>query len=272
MCEPAPWWAGFIFAVMLWENRDMKNRNTSWQKSANWYAEIVGERGHFFHQTVVLPGVLRLLDIKNGDRLLDVACGQGVLARRIPEGVVYFGVDLAHGLLADAKRMDKNKSHKYVVADVTKSIPTGEMFNKAAIILALQNIKEPEATIKLVSDRVEKNGKLVIVLNHPCFRIPRQSSWEIDRINKLQSRKINRYMSPMEIPINTHPGDKNSSITWSFHLPIEAYSKMLFKNGFLIEKIEEWTSEKNSEGKMASAENRARNEFPMFMAISAIKK
>jgi hypothetical protein len=47
---------------------------------------------------------------------------------------------------------------------------------------------------------------------------------------------------------------------------------MLFENGFAIEKIEEWTSEKQSEGKMARAENRARDEFPMFMAILAVKK
>ena len=76
----------------------------------------------------------------------------------------------------------------------------------------------------------------------------------------------------MEIPINMHPGEKSSPITWSFHLPIEEYSKMLFESGFYIEKIEEWTSEKKSVGKMARAENRAREEFPMFMTILAVRK
>jgi len=250
----------------------MEKRDTSWGGVAKWYGEIVGEKGHFFHQTVVLPGALRLLDLKNGDRLLDVACGQGVLARRLPGEVSYTGVDLAHGLLAEAKRMDKNKSHKYIVADVTKSMPTTEKYNKAAIILALQNIKEPDKAIKFTGEKLDKDGKLVIVLNHPCFRIPRQSSWETDKNNKLQYRRINRYMSPLEIPINMHPGDRNSPVTWSFHLPIEKYSEMLLENGFVIEKIEEWTAEKRSVGKMAKAENRARDEFPMFMAILAVKK
>lgn len=250
----------------------MEKKNTSWEKSSKWYGNIVGEKGHYFHQNVVIPGVLKLLAIKEKDKVLDVACGQGVLARRLPGEVTYFGVDLAHGLIADAKRMDKNGKHKYVVADVTKNIPTENRFNKAAIVLALQNIKEPESTIKLLSGKLDKGGKLVIVLNHPCFRIPRQSSWEVDQKNKLQYRRVNRYLSQLEIPINMHPGDKNSPITWSFHKPIEAYSQMLFENGFLIEKIEEWTSEKKSEGKMARAENRARDEFPMFMAIAAIKK
>jgi len=213
-----------------------------------------------------------MLNIGGRDRLLDVACGQGVLARRLSENVSYTGVDLAHGLLAEAKRMDVNKKHKYIVADVTKSIPVAEKYNKAAIVLALQNIKEPEKTIKYAAERLEKGGKLIIVLNHPCFRIPRQSSWETDIKNKLQYRRINRYLNPLEIPINMHPGDKNSPVTWSFHLPIEAYSEMLFENDLLIEKIEEWSSEKTSVGKMAKTENRAREEFPMFMAILAVKR
>jgi SAM-dependent methyltransferase len=210
----------------------MEKRDTSWNKVGRWYGEIVGEKGHFFHQTIVIPGVMRLLDLEKGDRLLDVACGQGVLARRLPGEVEYTGVDLAGGLIAEARRMDKNKSHKYFVSDVTKSIQTNDRFNKVAVILALQNIKEPAKTIKLVSEKMVKEGRLIIVLNHPCFRIPRQSSWETDLKNKLQYRRINRYMSPLEIPINMHPGERNSPVTWSFHLPIEEYSKMLLENGF----------------------------------------
>lgn len=258
-----------MVSVRKWS---MDKRDTSWGQVSKWYGEVVGEKGHYFHQSLVIPGVMRLLNIGGRDRILDVACGQGVLARRLPETVTYTGVDLAHGLIADAKRMDINKKHKYIVTDVTKSIPVAEKFNKVAIVLALQNIKEPNKTIKLVSEKLDRGGKLLIVLNHPCFRIPRQSSWETDTKNKLQYRRVNRYMTPLEIPINMHPSEKTSPVTWSFHLPVEKYSEMLFENGFMIEKIEEWTSDKSSEGKKAKQENRARDEFPMFMAILAVKK
>lgn len=79
-------------------------------------------------------------------------------------------------------------------------------------------------------------------------------------------------MSEMDIPINAHPGQDVSPMTWSFHHPLEDYSTYLYNNGFLIEKIEEWTSDKKSEGKAAKMENRAREEFPMFMAILAVKR
>jgi hypothetical protein len=35
--------------------------------------------------------------------------------------------------------------------------------------------------------------------------------------------------------------------------------------------MEEWTSDKVSVGKAAKGENRARAEFPLFMAIRAVK-
>ncbi len=250
----------------------MKQTDTSWQKVSKWYGGIVGEKGHYFHQSVIIPKALKLLDLKKESKLLDIACGQGVFARSIDPQIEYLGVDKANQLIEEAKRRDRNSKHEYVVADVTKNIPVRDIFDRAVIILALQNIKEPEKAIEQASQRLSKGAKLLIVLNHPSFRIPRQSSWEDDKQQKLQYRRVNRYMSPLEIPINAHPGEENSPVTWSYHRPLEDYSKMLFENGFCIERIEEWTSEKHSEGKRAKQENRAREEFPMFMAILAVKK
>ncbi len=250
----------------------MKQTDTSWQKVSKWYGGIVGEKGHYFHQSVIIPKALKLLDLKKESKLLDIACGQGVFARSIDPQIEYLGVDKANRLIEEAKRRDRNSKHEYVVADATKNIPVRDVFDRAVIILALQNIKEPEKAIEQAAQRLSKGAKLLIVLNHPSFRIPRQSSWEDDKQQKLQYRRVNRYMSPLEIPINAHPGEENSPVTWSYHRPLEDYSKMLFECGFYIEKIEEWTSEKHSEGKNAKQENRAREEFPMFMAILAVKK
>lgn len=246
--------------------------DTSWQKAGKWYGKLVGNKGHYYHQTVVIPKTLRLLGLKSDSKLLDVACGNGVLARSIPREVKYFGVDAAKSLVKHAEEMDRDRSHIYELADVTKTIPTQELFSHATIILALQNIKEPEKAIKLTSDRLVSGGKLVIVLNHPCFRIPRQSSWEIDEKNKMQYRRINRYLSPLEVPLNVHPSEKHGPITWTYHRPLSDYAKMLSDSGLVMEKLEEWTSEKESEGRSARMENRAREEFPMFLAIMAVKK
>ncbi len=245
---------------------------TSWQPVAKWYNKLVSDKGHYYHQHVVIPGVLRLLSLDKNSRLLDAACGQGVLGRSIPKGIHYTGFDISTALIEEAKRLDRDPNHTYLVSDATKEFMVhSSSFTEAAIILALQNIEDEDAVISNISKYLLPKGKFVMVLNHPAFRIPRQSSWGIDEGNKLQYRRVNIYMSPLKIPITTHPGIEKSPVTWTFHQPISYYVALLVKHGFVIDAMEEWTSDKESEGKASKMENRSRNEFPLFLALSAAK-
>ncbi len=250
---------------------------SSWQKVAPWYSKITEHgQGHYYHQHVVIPGVLRLLDLKpqipnSRFQILDLACGNGVLAKAIPGETVYYGVDIAPSLIKEAEKTDRNFKHKYEVADITKPFTAPTDFTHAAIVLALQNTQSPGNVLRNAAKHLVSGGSLVMVLNHPAFRIPRQSSWGIDEGKKTQYRRIDKYMSPMNIPINMNPSDRNSQITTSYHLPISMYSKLLNEAGFVIEIIEEWTSDKESEGRAAKMENRSRAEIPLFLAIKARK-
>lgn len=246
--------------------------DSSWENSHKWYSDIVGPQGHFYHTTLVLPNTLRLLNLNFNSTLLDVACGQGVLSRSIPKIQKYVGYDLSQGLVAEAKRLNKVKSNEFFVHDAQNKLPeTLGQFTHAACILAIQNIMEPHEVFNAVAPHIAKGGTFVIVLNHPCFRIPRMSGWIVDEKKKLQSRRVDRYMSFQKIPIATNPSKQESETTWSFHRPLSYFTQALKNAGFCIETIEEWCSTKTSTGKMAAQENRARNEFPLFMAICAKK-
>ncbi len=248
-------------------------QNTSWENSSRWYKKIVGEEGHYFHQAVIFPKIKELIDLNKVRSVLDLACGQGVFERQINEGTEYVGVDISRSLIEEAKRKNKNLKHVFLTADVSKKLPLPENhFDLAVIILALQNIRDFDEVIKNAATHLKSGGKFLVVLNHPVFRIPRQTSWGIDEKNKIQYRRIDRYMSEMEIPILTNPGKfEKSEKTWSFHRSLSKYSEELFKNGFLIEKINELVSDKKSTGGKARMENRAREEIPMFMTILAKK-
>lgn len=242
--------------------------STSWELSHRWYDSIVGEKGHHYHEQVVLPNSLRLLQLKPGDSLLDLGCGQGVLERSLPSHVGYVGIDAASSLIQSAKKKSKRP---FYVSDITKPLSIQEdPFSHATLILVTQNLEHPEAAFKNAAVHLKPQGKLLLVLNHPCFRIPRQSSWGIDEPKKLQYRRIDLYMSSLKIPIQTHPGQKESSpSTWSFHHPLSFYFQALSQAGFLVETVEEWISDKKSVGSKAAMENRSRKEFPLFMAILA---
>ena len=61
---------------------------------SDWYDQLVGESGSEYHREVVLPGVLRLINPQPGQRVLDIACGQGVFCRLLEKrGAEVTGVD-----------------------------------------------------------------------------------------------------------------------------------------------------------------------------------
>lgn len=246
--------------------------NSSWQKVSKWYNKTVGDEGHYYHQHIIMPNLKRILKLKENESILDLACGQGVLERNLEKNIEYVGIDLAGNLIREADGKKINPNHRFYIADASKDLLiTKTNFDKGTIVLALQNIKKPFGVIRNFAKHLKKGGQLVIVLNHPIFRIPRHSSWGEDMNNKIQYRRIDDYMTPQEIPIIAHPGKKESENTWSFHYPLSAYSEMLFDNGFCIEKIEEWISDKKSTGSKARMEDKARKEFPLFMTIVAKK-
>jgi ubiquinone/menaquinone biosynthesis C-methylase UbiE len=254
--------------------RTQQSTSTSWQPVSEWYQKSVGESGHYYHEHIVLPNTLKLLQLNEESSLLDLGCGQGVLERQIPSNTYYQGYDISSSLIEYAKDHLASPAHHFGVADVTRAtIPLQKKdFTHSAIILALQNMEKPENALKNAATHLRSGGKLVVVLNHPCFRIPRQSSWGIDEEKKTQYRRVDRYFSPMKIPITAHPGKTNSPVTWSFHEPISFYTHALASTGFTIETIEEWNSDKQSIGRSAKMENRGRAEFPLFLTFVVRKK
>jgi ubiquinone/menaquinone biosynthesis C-methylase UbiE len=251
---------------------------THWGEVADWYDQLVGEAGSEFHREVVLPGALRLLTAKPGDHVLDIASGQGVLCRLLArQGVQSTGIDAAADLIRIAR--DRNAQ---LPADAMKPIfHTGDVrdlsflpenhFTAAACLLAIQNINPIAPIFRGVARVLKPGGRLVIVMMHPCFRGPKETSWGWDERNMVQYRRVDRYLELRKIPIVTHPG-KGKDYTWTFHKPIEAYVKPLRTAGLLIDALEEWPSHKTStSGPRAPAENVARKEIPMFLALRAVK-
>jgi len=250
----------------------MKQNETSWESVSSWYDQLVGEKGHYYHEELIFPNLLKIWKLQQKDRVVDFACGQGVLSRIIPPATAYLGIDGSKTLIQRAKSQNRKSNGHFLHADLTQSLELKEEpFTHAAIILALQNIADPAAVLKNAAEALVKGGELLIVLNHPCFRIPRQSSWGVDPAKKLQYRRIDSYLSPMQIPIQAHPGQKESALTYSFHFPLSHYSKLLRESGFGIVEIQEWCSNKTSQGGSAKMENRSRKEFPLFLAILARK-
>ncbi len=248
-----------------------KQPSTDWSEVADWYDELVGESGSEYHREVVLPGVLKLLGPPAGQNILDIACGQGVLCRLLhAKGATATGVDSASQLIRLARERS-DPAIKYYIGDARDlKFILERRFDAAACMLAIQNIHPISGVFESIQRVLVPGGRLVMVMMHPCFRGPKYTSWGWEG-NTAQYRRVDRYLIPRKEPIVTHPGKDAKAYTWTFHRPLQAYIKALRAVGLLVDAIEEWPSHKMSEaGPRASAENLARKEIPMFMAIRAV--
>jgi ubiquinone/menaquinone biosynthesis C-methylase UbiE len=247
---------------------DRSRGGTSWEKSADWYDRILGERGSEIYQAVVIPKSLELLAPKRGERILDLGCGQGVFSRAVAEtGALVTGVDAAPTLIKKARTYPSRTPIRYYDRDAAQVTDLGP-FDAVTAILCLQNMEHLEQVIAAAAAVLKPGGRMVWALNHPAFRIPRQSSWGFEEERKIQYRRIDAYAGTLSIPIVMHPGKADSESTTSFHRSLQALTQAGFAAGLVLAGLQEWHSHKESQpGPRARAENRARREFPLFLGL-----
>ena len=252
-------------------------RETGWGGVAQWYHETV-EDSASYQSSLILPNIIRLLDIKKGEMILDLACGEGFFARRFAKnGAKVIGVDIAKELIEIAQKQSPEIKYHAAAADKIPFIAS-QSIDKLTIILALQNIENVAGVFQECARVLKPAGKMLIVLNHPAFRIPKVSSWgwETSTSNEsrvangepVQYRRIDKYMSELREKIDMAPGSKMSEHTISFHRPLQYFIKAIGKQGLVVANMEEWVSNKKSQpGPRALAEDVARGEIPLFMML-----
>ena len=257
----------------------MPKKDTSWGGVADWYNELLNSTGTY-QKELILPNILRLMDVKEGEWIFDLACGQGFFSRKFEEvGANVVGSDISSELIAVAQKTAPKEAYFHVSPSDDISFEKDESFDKVVCILALQNIENLIGTMKEAARILKKGGRFFIVLNHPAFRNPKNTIWGFDETTKTQYRRVDAYLSESKTEIDMAPGSDPSTklgaskkVTVSFHRPLQVYFKALVKNGFLIGRLEEWNSHKKSEaGPRQKAEDKARQEIPLFLVIEAIK-
>jgi SAM-dependent methyltransferase len=250
-------------------------RTTSWEPLAEWYAGWVGKNGSEHHRRLALPAVLELLQLRPGERLLDLGCGPAVLAPHVAEaGCHYTGVDLSERMVGYARK-HHGRHGRFLVGDVSElhTLPglRAAAFDAVVFLLSVQDMEPLHQVLEAAAWALRGGGRAVLLLTHPCFRVPRQSGWGWDEGRKLRYRRVDRYLTPLPVPLKPHPG--GGGVSWSFHRPLSAYINGLAAVGLLLEQMEELVTYKQTQGSgaQARAEHAANQEFPLFLALRAVK-
>lgn len=245
---------------------------TSWGGSAEWYDNYLETTADSYHEQVIAPNLLRVLALKPGVRVLDVACGQGFFTRKYAgAGARVVGADISAELIRQAHT--RSPQIPFYAAPAHK-LPFAKdaSFDAVTVILAIQNIKNIPEVFAEIQRVLVPGGRLVLVMNHPAFRIPKRSSWGWDAKGGVQYRRVDGYLSSSEVPIEMHPGTSGGETTLTYHRSLQDFFKALSKTGFAVTKLEEWISHRVSEkGPRQEAEDRARKEIPLFLMLECRK-
>ncbi len=146
--------------------------------------------------------------------------------------------------------------------------------------MAMMNIEHLESVFKGVFDRLKPGGRFVCVISHPSYRIAGGSAWgwTMDQRTgqQVQFRRVDQYLSEQSSTIVMNPGQvakgQPAVTTVTHHRPVSSYINACGQSGLVVDAVEEWSSQRMSEpGPRAAAENQARREIPLFMAIRCKK-
>jgi SAM-dependent methyltransferase len=153
---------------------------------ASDYDEFVGVS--LVHR-VAIPSILRLC--AEGDAVLDVACGQGVLTRELGRRFrVVVGVDRSRELIRIAEERSRAPHVRYLTEDAEALGSLADAsFDGATCCLALTDFDDLSAVLAATSRVLKRNGWLVVATLHPCFEAPHAANGEHDgRTVKLVGR------------------------------------------------------------------------------------
>lgn len=251
--------------------------STSWEAVAHWYNGWVGEEGSKHHRRLALPAVLDLLQVQPGEKILDLGAGQGVLAPLIAEaGAQYTGVEASPQLLRYA-RQQHGKAGNFLLGNAcqlatVRGLHEGE-FDAVVFLLSIQDMNPLEGALESAAWALRPGGRVVLLMTHPCFRIPRQSGWGWDENRRLQYRRVDHYLTPLAVPMKTYTTPEGGeSATRSFHRPLEDYINGLSRCGLYLNQIKEIPGYRlNNRGLSSKAEERAQAEIPLFLGLRAVK-
>lgn len=216
-----------------------------WNANAEYWDKRMGE-GNFFHKNLIEPTQLKMLEIRPGQKILDIACGNGQFARKMAEmGAKVTATDFSEKLIAIA-RAKSGKGIKYGVVDVTKASDLkkllGTHYDAVVCTMAFMDIENIQTLIKFLPRLLKKNGKFVFSLCHPCFNsgeffLVHERDDANGEVTSKYYVKIRNYLTERSYLGVAMAGQPE--LQYYFHRPVSTILSYFFQNGFVLDAYEE---------------------------------
>lgn len=128
---------------------------TGWNQLAHSYSQSFGVQC-----AQSIPRLLALLDLQSGERVLDIACGTGVVSRALhDQGAQVTAIDNAENMLQEARRVNPGPDYRQGDAE---ALPFDDgTFDAAVINFGFLHFALPEAAISEAFRVLKHGGRFV---------------------------------------------------------------------------------------------------------------
>jgi 2-polyprenyl-3-methyl-5-hydroxy-6-metoxy-1,4-benzoquinol methylase len=226
-------------------NRDVR---ASWNANAEFWDNYMGEGGSF-QRALIGPATERLLELRAGESVLEVACGNGMFARRMAQlGGRVVACDFAEEFLecARARTTEHTERIEYCALDATdydQLMALGKRrFDAAVCTMALMDMSAIDPLFKALSVLLKRDGRFVFSLTHPCLNSGKGCKKVIEEtegeaVETAYAIQISNYITPATykgLGILGQPVPQ-----YYFHRPLSVLFNSAFSAGFVLDGLEE---------------------------------
>ncbi|HZZ42238.1 MAG TPA: methyltransferase domain-containing protein [Tepidisphaeraceae bacterium] len=220
-----------------------------WTRIAPWWDNVLGE-GNEFQLQLIMPATDRLLAVRPGDRILDLACGNGNYSRRLARaGANVLAVDVAEPFIQAARRRTTQTDGQieYRTVDLTddttlNQLGSSEEFDAAVCSMALMDLPTLDPLLNRLITLLKPGGRFVFSIPHPCFNSPRvrMTAELINQDGKPEQLYGLTVFSYLDEQADLSFGMLNQPEPhYLYHRPLSLLIRTFAKHGFLLDALEE---------------------------------
>ncbi len=217
----------------------------AWDALAGYWDEQV-EAGGTWQRHLIQPCVERLLELRPGERVLEIACGNGEFARRMVElGGSVLATDFSEGMLERARARGGEVEYRRVDAtDEEAVLALGDPGSFDAVVsnMAIMDMSSIEPMAFAVARLMRPGGRFVLSTLHPAFNsgeaVPTtELVYRDGDVRQAYSVKVSSYAKPSVDKGVAIPGQPVEH--WYFHRSISDGLRPFFDHGWVLDAFEE---------------------------------
>ncbi|MCI5119876.1 MAG: class I SAM-dependent methyltransferase [Candidatus Electrothrix sp. AUS4] len=245
----------------------MKNRVNDkelWDGIAEQYQKTVD------NYLLLEPFIIDICGEVSNLNILEVGCGDGFISRKLSEkNATVTGIDIAPNMLKYSDQFKDDSLHlSYKVADATNlhefNDESFELIVSNLVYMIMEGSENVSKSFQEAWRVLKQNGRFIFSIAHPCF-----DKREIEGNKTVRSKGNTYHQVDDKYEVSLLKDGVVTSEFFYYHRPLQFYSSILHKAGFLVLKLHEPTPSQHLVDQ--NPELKYSLEFPAFLIFEVIK-